>query len=325
MRARQIELVALLILYCTSCPISARAKPYREESSRRGWFLVSRPREKTPAAQLAHANDLLERGALEKAAKQYRLLGRHWPEAPEAAHAQYRYAQLLDRFEKIEDAFDEYQKLFDRYPQQFPYETVLQRQFEIAKELMNTRKGRFLIFPGFQAPERAIPLFEKVIANGPEWTGAPEAQFLIGRAHELNLAYEQAIIAYDTVQQRYPTSPFSEDASYRLVLCWQKLANEQRQNQQILNSAWTAAMFFLNAYPMSEHVAEVRNISRHLLDQRAKIAYQIADYYDRIARKPDAARTAYESCVKEFPQTDWARRAEARLAKLATCTTENAK
>lgn len=325
MRATRTEIVALLIFCWAIRPVATIAKPYREEASRRGWSLFSRPRKKTPQAQLAYADALLDRGALKKAAKQYRLLARYWPEEPEAARAQYQYARLLDRLGKIEDAFDEYQKLFDRYPQQSPYEAVLQRQFEIAKELMNTRRGRFLIFPGFQAPERAIPLFEKIVANGPEWTNAPEAQFLIGRAHELNFEYEEAIVAYGMVQQRYQDSPFSEEASYRLVLCWRKLADEQRQNQQILKSAWTAAMFFLNAYPMSKHAAEVRDISRQLLDRLAKIAYQIADYYDRIAKKPAAAQAAYESCLREFPQTDWARKAEARLAELAACTTENAK
>lgn len=296
----------------------AGEKPYREETAKRGFFvrLFYRPHENTPAKQLAYAHRLFDKGQIRKAARAYLALTKYWPESAEAAEAQYRYARIIDRRGKIQDAFDEYQRLFEKYPHTFPYEEVLARQFELAVQLMNTRKGKFLFLPGFQAPERAVPLFEKILTNGPEWEKAPEAQYLLGYAQEQAFEYEAAIIAYSVVQQRYPTSSFAEQASYRLVLCWKKLADESPNNQQLLNNAWVAAMFYLNTYPMSSRAEEVREISRVILDRRAEIAYKIARYYDRAARKRAAAISAYENCIREFPESRWADEARQRLEEL---------
>lgn len=298
---------------------AARTKPYTEEFGRQGFFarLFNRPRYDSPSKQFEYANRLFEEGRVRKAARAYLALTRHWPAAREAAEAQYRFARIMDHRGKIQNAFDEYQRLFDYYPHMFPYEDVLQRQFELAVELMNKRKGRFLFLPGFQAPERAVPLLEKVVANGPEWEKAPEAQFLLGRAQELALEYEAAIIAYATVQQRYPKSPFAEQAAYRLVHCWKKLADESPNNQQLLYNAWVAAMFYLNSYPMSGRAEEVRELSRVILDRRAEIAYNIARYYDQIVKKRSAAVSAYETCAREYPQSAWAERARRRLEELS--------
>lgn len=311
--------ILVWVTFCLVASAPAREKPYVEEYGRRGFFarMFNRPRCANPAQQFEYANQLLDQGRVRKAAKAYLALTRHWPAAPEAAEAQYRYARILDQRGKVQNAFDEYQRLFDYYPHMFPYEEVLNRQFELAVHLMNKRKGRFLFLPGFQAPERAVPLFEKIVANGPEWEKTPEAQFLLGRAQELALEYEAAIIAYATVQQRYPNSRFAEEAAYRLVLCWKKLADESPNNQQLLYNAWVTAMFYLNSYPMSERAQEIRELSRVVLDRRAEIAYNIARYYDRIIKKRAAAIAAYEACVREYPQSKWAEEARRRLEELS--------
>ena len=49
---------------------------------------------------------------------------------------------------------------------------------------MNTKKGKFLFIPGFDAPERAIPLFEKIVASAPEGQHTAEAYYLTGVANE---------------------------------------------------------------------------------------------------------------------------------------------
>jgi outer membrane protein assembly factor BamD (BamD/ComL family) len=326
MQAKRVILAAVFSFAALLATATwAGEKPYREETAKRGFWvrLFHRPHEKTPAAQLAFANRLFDKGRVRKAARAYYALTKYWPESPEAAEAQYRYARIMDRKGNVQDAFDEYQRLIDKYPHGFPYDEVLQRQFELAKLLMETRKGKFLFFPGFQAPERAVPLFEKVVANGPEWEKAAEAQYLIGYAQEQALEYEAAIAAYAVVQQRYGNSPFAEDASYRLVLCWKKLADESPNNQQLLNNAWVAAMFYLNTYPMSERVQEIREISRVVLDRRAEIAYNIARYYDRTVKKTAAAKSAYEICIREFPQSIWAEKARRRLAELSSGPSES--
>jgi hypothetical protein len=121
----------------------------------------------TAAAQLEYAHDLRAPGKLRKAGKAYRALVITWPGSAQAPEAQYGYAQMLDARGKLLDAFDEYEILMTRFVGGFPYDAVLQRQFEIGQSVMNRRRGSFLLFGGFQAPERAVPLFEASCATAP--------------------------------------------------------------------------------------------------------------------------------------------------------------
>lgn len=295
----------------------AAEKPYTETSGRDGWYLFRRPRKKKPADQLAYADKLLEQGKERRAMRHYLALTRFWPESPEAAVGQYKYARLMDHRGNMLDAFDEYQRLFDRYTGLFPYDEVLNRQFELAGQIMNRRKGRFLFFPGFAAPERAAPLYEKIVGNGPQWEKAPEAQYLMGQAYEQALEYEQAIACYMVTQQRYPDSPFAAKASFRTAYCFYLLAQESPNNKQVLDNAWAALMLFLNTHPMAEDVAVAREYSRTLLRQRARLAYNTAIYYDRVEKRPAAALIAYQTLVREFPQSDWTEPAKLRIEALS--------
>ena len=53
------------------------------------------------AAQLVYARKLEDAGRKRKARKQYNALVRKWHESPEAVHAQYSYAKLLEEKGKL--------------------------------------------------------------------------------------------------------------------------------------------------------------------------------------------------------------------------------
>jgi tetratricopeptide (TPR) repeat protein len=297
-------------------PAEAR-EPYRETVGRKGWFIFGRTAKPTPAEQWAYAESLEEAGRVGAAAKQYYRLVARWPQAPEAGPAQYRYARWVDGRGKLLRAFDEYQRLFDRFTGQFPYDEVLGRQFQIAQSLMQKKKGRFLFIPGFAAPERAIPLFEKIIANGPGWEKAPEAQFLIGRAHELGKEYEEAIAAYLTAQNRYPDSALAEESGFHAALCYYRLALENPTDEQLQENAWAALSVFVSRYPASDRRPQAESHRNELYDHRAGLAYLRAYFYDRIARRPEAALICYRAFLRQFPSSERAAEAIDRVQVLA--------
>jgi len=288
-----------------------------QTSGRRGWHLLCRPKKKNPADQLAYAAYLRERGSTRRAMRHYLALTLYWPESPEAAAAQYEYARILSERGKRKEAFDEYQRLFENYTGLFPYDEVLKRQFKIALYLMSHKKGRFFIFPGFHSPERAIPLLEKIVENGPQWERAPEAQYLMGEAYEKSLQYEEAIAAYMIARQRYPNSPFAEHAAFRAAHCFYLLAEEAPNNGQTLENAWAAMVLFLNKYPDSEQADLAREYKRTLYLQRARRAYNTAMYYDRIEKNPKAALIAYQTLARKFPHSDWTELAKIRIDSLS--------
>jgi outer membrane protein assembly factor BamD (BamD/ComL family) len=320
MRARREWLNLLwiaVVFFQRPVAVVAKQPPYEETSGKRGFHLFVHPARRNPADQLEYANQLRESGNTGGAMRQYVALTVYWPEATEAATATLEYARVLDRCGKVEKAFDEYQRLFDRYAGLFPYDEVLKRQFEIATHLMNTKKGRFLFMPGFAAPERAIPLFDKIATNAPQWDRAAEVQYLRGRAYELSMDPALAIGAYMTARNRYPDSPFADKAEFGAVRCYYKLATDSPNNEQFLESAWAAVTLFLNLRPQAPDRDKAEEYREDLLKRRAKIAYDRACYYDRIAHRPKAALLAYRDFVKLFPGSDWTAAAQTRIDALA--------
>jgi hypothetical protein len=318
---RTMEILAcalgLLAILLTGCATFSREQTYVETRGKKGWHWFLHPAYNNPQQQLTYADRLMQAHKTRAAKRQYLALTIYWPESTEAAQAQYHYAKIVDAAGKPAAAFDEYQRLFDKYAGSFPYDEVLNRQYEIATNLMELPKGRFLFFPGFKAPERAIPLFQSLLTNAPQWEKAAEIQYRIGCANENSLKYEEAIDAYMTTQSRYAGSPFAEKGSYGAAHCFYLLAQESPNNEQILEGAWAAMTLFLNAYPQSDNVAVAQEYRKTLLRQRAKLSYEKARYYDNIAKRPKSALLAYQNFVKDFPHSDWTDLAQIRIDALS--------
>jgi outer membrane protein assembly factor BamD (BamD/ComL family) len=314
----KISWMLLFLLFAWAITPIAKGEVYEETSKKHSWFSWNRPAKKNPFDQLKHAERLVKQGEYKKAAKALRALAITWPGSAEAPVAQWSLARVLDKTGKYEDAFEAYQKLFDHYPGLFPnYDEILNRQFEIAKTLMATRKGKFFIFPGFDAPERAIPFFEKVTRNGPRSTHAAEAQYLIGVAHEKNFDYDLAVVAYIATLHRYPESPFAELAAFGRARALHSIHKDYPNDQQALEDAWAGVMVFLRAYPQSDMAAEATAMRDTLLQRMMQNAFNLAEYYEKIAKKPKAAQLSYEQFLQHYPRSELAPVAKQRLDELS--------
>jgi len=302
-------IAALLLLPCAA----EASRPFQEEEREPRRFRLLRPKMDEPDAQLRHADALRERGRMRRAQRQYRALVRYWPNATEAAQAQYAYAQVLEERGKLNRAFDQYEQLMEKYTGMFPHKEVLDRIFAIGETTMERRRGRFFIFPGFHAPERAVPYFESVVEHGPQWERAPEAQLNIARIKEDTSRLEEAVFAYDRVEFRYPRSPLVEEASFGKARALYQISREHPNHVDGAETAMHALGLFIRRYPESEHVEEAREYMRTLYREIARITYEKARYYDRIARRPNAAITTYQRFLDEFPDTEWSDTARKRL------------
>ena len=314
---RRLAVFGLLLCAGFCWEAGAAARPYSESQPARGWHFFLRAAKTDPAAQWAYARELQQAGRFRAALRQLRALVVFWPAAPEAPEAQLAYARLLEERGQWSKAFEEYTYLVEHYAGAFPYDEVLDRQFHIAALAMDRRKGKFLFFPGFYAPERAIPLLEKVLEHGPEWARAAEAQWLIGRANDLSRQYELAIVAYTAAQVRYPNSPFAEQAALARATCLERLAREAPHNEAALEEAWSAAAQFLHRYPHSDQAPAAVKLRDDLYRRRARLAFERASYYDRIARQPRAALLEYRDFIRLFPYSDWTALAQRRVEALS--------
>lgn len=280
---------------------------------KRGIRWYRHPERETAQKQLQQAFGYYTQGRYRKAANAYQALVYAWPDSPEAPQAQLALAKVQEIRELFTKAFDEYQYLFEYYPGHFNYQEVLDRQFKIANYMMKTPKGAFLIFPGFAAPERALPMYEKLIKNAPTGRHAATAQLNIGIIHEMNEEEEEAVIAYEVLQNRYNDANLSAQAAFREAHCLVKLHNQRPNDEDACNAARAALVQFITTYPGDEQVEQARGFLKALNDQQAKRAYDLARYYQTIAHRPKAAIVAYEDFLRKYPNTALAASAKEEL------------
>lgn len=264
-----------------------------------------RPSCDTAEAQLAYARERLETsGNGRKTRAAFRNLVHEWHNAPEAVLAQQQFAALLEEARKYKAAFMEYQYLVEFFPGQFPYEQVLEHQFQLAQVVQHERVGRLILLGGVKAPERAIPLFEKVAANGPNSRWAPQARFKVGQIHEELKEYAEAVRAYEIVANGYPGTDLALEAAYRRAECLFTSATRRPRDEKSLRAAVVALSRFVTDNPSHDAIDVAK---AHLDEARTHLAavyYERAVFYDEKARQPRAALLAYDTFVKECPWSD---------------------
>ncbi len=265
-----------------------------------------------------HAHSLLEKGRTSAGLKQLEIFMKRWPDSPQAAQAQSEIGDLYLDAGKNKKAFEAYETLVEKYYAGIKdYTTVLEKQTVIAEEEMERKRMRWL-FGGYTAPERAVPYFESIIRNAPQWDRAPEMQYLIGEAYRKNDDYEMAVAAYTTVEYRYPESSFAEQAAFAKVESLRELVRATPNSLDVREQAQLAADIFQSIYPQSEHQAEVEAFRQALRDAAALSVYETGAFYERMPKSPrsDSAQIYYRKVVKEYPGTGSAELAEERLRVL---------
>jgi outer membrane protein assembly factor BamD len=309
---------AVLIAASLRALVVAAAPPSGQEEAEldERFVLFSRPKKDTPAAQLAWADELWQAGKRKAALKAYHALVKRWPTADEAPAALYRKGILLQERGKRRDAFETFQELIDRHTGHFPYDDVLQRQFDLAVEFMDQRVGAVLFLPGFESPERALEMLEKIVENGRRGRRAAEAQFLIGHIHETVHDYDLAVVAYLNTSLLYPSSDFAEKAAFARARCLVALSDKSPYDQKLTQEAWYALTVFNTTYPHSEFAQDAQDLGQKVYDRRAQAAFDIAEYYEKNTERTGAAVAQYQAFLDSFPNSQLADKARRRLERL---------
>ena len=279
-----------------------------------GWF--GGVQTDSAAEEKALAERLLADGEPGKAAKRYDALVKQWGDSTEAPAAQQAYADILMESHEMEDSFREYQYLIRFYAGQFDYDVVLEKQMQIANYIMTKPRGKFLFFPGFTAPENAVPYYKRIIANGPKWKRTPEAQFNVGVINEEVGDTPGAILAYDAVMSRFRDNKLAPKAAFRKAVCLVKLWKKTPRNERSLRDALSGMAAFAANYPSSENIPDANEYLSDLGETLAGMYFERAEFYETVNKNADAAIIAYSEFVRQFPSSKKALAAQNRIEEL---------
>jgi outer membrane protein assembly factor BamD (BamD/ComL family) len=306
----------LLLACALALSACVSGKPYVDTLDESHFHLFHRPDFKNPADQWDHVLALAAAGKEKAAAKQAYALRITWPEARHAAEAQLMYARWLDRRGKLADAAEQYELLLTRYPTSADFASVLEDDMRIARALFNRRVGKFLFFPGVDMSEKSIPHFEFIVKTAPEGELAAEALLLAGRAYEAAYKYPEAIDSYLACFNRFPRSPHAEPALFAQASCYRELAGDSPNDARALDMARAASSRYVKHFPDGPNAGTVRSWLKDIHARQERMAFDRAEYYDKILKRPDSARIAYEDYLARFPTGELADRARLRLSVL---------
>ncbi len=325
MKSNGSVILAVTVLWCgVVSPLSGFAmqpdpaprearEPSAPERKAVRWYTLRRPRADTPAGQLALADGLREDGRLRKAVRAYDALVHRWHQQDEAVEAQMQVARLLHARGRYEKSFTEFQYLIDHFAGRFPYTEVIDYQYRIVRHVLERPRRRLF---GFSDPERVVPLLKQVVANAPAHDQAPQAALKTGMIYEDAAKFEEASVAYEQVLQRYPRSDEAVEAAFRRAVCLVRMSDRSPRDEAQARSALAALASFLNRYPESPFRGEVLEHRAALMTRVAELHYAIAEFYDRRAKRPEAALIAYRDYLATFPESTRRGAVEARVHEL---------
>jgi TolA-binding protein/outer membrane protein OmpA-like peptidoglycan-associated protein len=185
--------------------------------------------------------------------------------------------------------------------------TILHHQtdrFAEFNDRINLLTGKALLAKGRKAD--AYQTLLKVHTG----TDAAEAYFLLGRSHESDTNFSQALVYYDTAQQRDPTSVFARQAAQRRMLIGQMLKGRGATADTAESEFLLAEVYHLNleedseAIPLYQKVADSFPKSPYA----SKALYAIAWIKARSLKHPDSL-LAYQQVVDHYPRTVYAQEA----------------
>ena len=281
------------------------------------WHLFGAPAEDTAAAQFARAKRFEAEGRKSAARKAYDSLVHNWGASPEAAEAQLAVARLFEEAGDREDAFREYQYWIERCSSAGPvagttYESVVAAQFALANALRAELGGG----PLSPSAEMVASMYRHVVSNAPDAPRAAEAVLAEGACYETDGEWAKAVNAYERLPSKYPESGLVADARHRAAACRYELAKRRPNDEATLRDALEALRLALRTDSSRPEAAEARERAAELAARQSRMAFERAEFYDRVRRDPEAAILAYGQFLEHFPNAAESERARERLERL---------
>jgi len=286
-------------------------KPERREKS--WWFGV---KHSTSAEQYAMAKDLEEKGDFKAAAKAFDALVREWPSSLEAPPSQLRFAKILAKnLEDYEEAFKQLEYLFDFYSRECDYQELIKYGYQLVNTMVVKKKSIFGL--SFLSMRLVRQHYESLVRRAPGADFVPEAMLKIAQIREDEQEYIEAQGVLSSLQSKYPLRPEARTAAYREARVRMWLCRRLAYNRTRCLDSRNFLRYLMTRYPDLEQMEEIKTWEKELVDYMAEDAYQQAKSYDNRRRTRHAAQAAWETFLKDYPDSPHTEEVKARIAELA--------
>lgn len=268
-----------------------------------------------PEEQLEYALGFYEKGNLKSSFKEFKKLVKHFPLSKEASTAQYYIGRILQDMDRQYEAFKAYQKVIDLYPYTELVDDVVEREFKIGELFFTGRKIRVLGPLKVPAMDKAIEIFKTVTDNAPYGKYADKAMFNTGVAYRHITDYDNAILTFKELIDKYPDSVVIDKARYQLAECSKLLSLKPDYDQTPTVVARKEFEDFVVKHPDSAISSNAKEVIDKLKSKEAENAYKTAQFYEA-RHKPESAVIYYKDIIQKYADTEWAPKAQERINEI---------
>lgn len=169
---------------------------------------------------------------------------------------------------------------------------------------------------------KALELFEAVL---PFYRGSEKAEdlnYYYSYCHYHQKDYELAGHYFKRFAKNFPTSKYTEECQFMSAYCKYLLSPTYSLDQTNTLDAINELQLFTDLYPRSERIAECNTLIDNLRAKLEKKAFEIASLYLKMENY-NAAITAFNNVLKDFPGTDYKEEIMFNLAKAYYLYAEN--
>lgn len=264
--------------------------------------------------QLEATRAAFEAGEYRIAIKSGNRLVKTWPLSDYAPEGQYFLGRAYEARKMDERAFKEYQVALTKYPKIKNHDEILQRQFDIANRYLGGQWFKLWGYiPFFPNMEKTSEMYNRVVANGPYSTIAPQAQMNLGAAREKQKEFPLAVRAYERAADRYADQPaVAADALYKAGMAYYRQAKTADYDQSISQQAMATFSDFMTLFPRDARVPETQKLVVEMKAEQARGAYNVAKFYEK-DRHWDGALVYYNEVLIKDPESKLAAAARERI------------
>ncbi len=169
---------------------------------------------------------------------------------------------------------------------------------------------------------RALELFETVL---PFYRGSEQAEnlnYYYAYCHFHQRDYELASHYFKRFAKNFPNSKYTEECQFMSAYCKYMLSPAYSLDQTNTMEAINELQLFIDLYPKSERIAECNDLIDRLREKLERKAFGIAKLYLKMENY-NAAITAFNNVLKDFPGTDYKEEIMFSLAKAYYLYAEN--
>lgn len=269
----------------------------------------------TPEEQMAYSIGLYEAKNYKLALREFKKLIKYYPLSKEAPTSQYYIGRIMEDLDKQYEAFKAYQKVIDLYPYTELVDEVIEREYKIGDMFFEGRKLQILGPVKMPAKDKAVEILKTVAENAPYGKYAEPAMFKAGLAYKDIADYDNAIMMFKGLIDKYPNSDLIDKARYQLAECSKLMSLRPDYDQTPTIVAREEFEDFIEKHPESEMTEEAKEIVDKLKNREAQNTYKIGQFYES-RHMPQSAIIYYRDIIQNCPGTEWANKARERLNEI---------